>query len=64
MSSEWKGLFFFVLVSPSGYSEITYILNELPGLIFFSAFSLLAALWCVPGPLYCHELPIIEITTG
>jgi len=47
MSSEWKGLFFFVLVSPSGYSEITYILNELPGLIFFSAFCLLAALWCV-----------------
>jgi hypothetical protein len=45
MSQSWKGLFFFVLASPSGHEEFTYILNELPGLILFSSFCVLAALW-------------------
>lgn len=42
---NWKGVYFFVMVSPAEKSEYVYILNELPGVLFFAAFSVLVMQW-------------------
>ena len=44
-AAKWRGLYAFILMSPKESRIAPYILNELPGLFFFTMLSILAGLW-------------------